>query len=366
VALQLLYTRHSRQSVTSALFLILKWKDAGHMNSNILLVDDEARILDVLSCMLTELGCNVKTASGPDQALDLVGKETFHMAFVDNLLGPMEGLELIGQLGKVDPDLHFVIMTGNPNIETAIHALQQGVSDFLRKPFHFEDLLVSIDHVNRKRELDQQRKILMSELELKVQEKTAELKQTYLSVLVSLSRAVEKKDLGTYGHSVRVGDISARIAAHLGFSSEAVEDIRAASLLHDIGKIGFSDFILAKKGPLNGEEQAVIKSHPEKGVEILKPLMQFASLLPAILYHHERYDGTGYPAGLSGESIPLPARIIAVADMYDAVISDRPYRAAGTIEKAVAELKTCAGTQFDPLVVDTFTAVVLNRVEVVG
>jgi putative two-component system response regulator len=336
------------------------------MTSNILLVDDDARILDVLSCMLRELGCNIKTASGPVEALDLVGREKFHMAFVDNLLGPVEGIDLIGQLGKIDPDLHFVIMTGNPNIETAIHALKKGVSDFLRKPFHVEDLLVSIDHVNRKRELEQQRREMMSGLELKVQEKTAELKQTYLSVLVALSRAVEKKDLGTYGHSVRVGDISARIAATLAFSPEAVEDIRAASLLHDIGKIGISDFILAKKEPLSMEEEAIIKSHPEKGVEILKPLMQFASILPAILYHHERYDGTGYPAGLSGESIPLAARIIAVADTYDAILSDRPYRAAGTIEKAVAELKTCAGTQFDPLVVDTFTAVAENRVEVVG
>jgi putative nucleotidyltransferase with HDIG domain len=282
------------------------------------------------------------------------------------LLGPVEGIDLIGKLGKVDPDLHFVIMTGNPDIEMAIHALKKGVSDFLRKPFHIEDLLISIDHVKRKRKLEQQRKEMMSGLEQKVQEKTDELKQTYLSVLVTLSRTVEKRDLGTYGHSVRVGDIAARIGANLGFTPEAVEDLRAASLLHDIGKIGISDFILAKKGPLSREEQAIIKSHPEKGVEILKPLVQFASILPAIRYHHERYDGTGYPDGLSGESIPLAARIIAVADTYDAFISDRPYRGAGTIEKAVAELKTCAGTQFDPLVVDTFTAVVLNRVEVVG
>jgi putative two-component system response regulator len=336
------------------------------MTSKILLVDDEARILDVLSCMLAELGCNVTTASRPDEALHLVGKEKFHMAFVDNLLGPVEGIDLIGQLGKVDPDLHFVIMTGNPNIETAIHALKKGVSDFLRKPFRIEDLLVSIDHVNRKRELEQQRKEIMSGLELKVQEKTAELKQTYLSVLVSLSRTVEKKDLGTYGHSVRVGGISSRIAATLGFTPETVEDIRAASLLHDIGKIGISDFILAKKGPLSWEEQAIIKSHPEKGVEILKPLVQFTSILPAIRYHHERYDGTGYPDGLSGESIPLAARIIAVADTYDAFLSDRPYRGAGTADQAIAEIKSCAGTQLDPMVVETLAAVLQNPLEVLG
>jgi putative nucleotidyltransferase with HDIG domain len=336
------------------------------MTSKILLVDDEARIRDVLSCMLTELGCEVKTASGPDEALDLVGKESFHMAFVDNLLGPVEGIELIGQLSKVDPDLHFVIMTGNPNVETAINALKKGISDFLRKPFRIEDLLVSIDHVNRKRDLEQQRKEMLSGLELKVREKTDELKQTYLSVLVALSRTVEKRDLGTYGHSMRVADMSARIAAKLGFTAEAIEDIQAASLLHDIGKIGISDFILAKKDRLDEEEKAVIKSHPEKGVEILKPLMQLSSLLPAILYHHERYDGAGYPAGLSGESIPLMARIIAVADTYDAIISNRPYRNAGTVEQAVTELTTCSGKQLDPLVVSTCTEVVQDRADVLG
>jgi putative nucleotidyltransferase with HDIG domain len=336
------------------------------MTMKILLVDDEAKIRDVMSSMLAELGYDVKTAAGPDDALDLVVRESFHLAFVDNLLGPTKGIDLIGHLGRLDPDLHFVIITGNPNIETAIHALQKGVSDFLRKPFGIEDLLRSIDHVNRKRELEQQQKEILAGLELKVQEQTAELKQTYLSVLVALSRAVEKKDLGTYGHSMRVADVSMRIAARLGFSSEALEDIRAAAQLHDIGKIGISDFILAKKGPLSVEERDIIKSHPEKGVEILKPLTQFATVLPAILYHHERYDGTGYPAGLSGDDIPLTARIIAVADTYDAIISDRPYRGAGTDDRAIAELVNFAGRQFDPDAVEAFVDVLPKRFEVRG
>jgi putative nucleotidyltransferase with HDIG domain len=336
------------------------------MISRVLLIDDDAGILDAMSTMLMAIGLDVKATSHPGEALRLLAEEKFHMAFVDNFLGPVEGIDLIGKIGVIDPDLHCVIMTGNPNIEMAIRALKDGVADFLRKPFRMEDLLVSIAHVNRKRDLEQQKKDLLAGLELMVQDKTAELKQTYLSVLVTLSRTVEKKDLGTYGHSMRVSDSSTRVALRLGLPKSEVETVRAASLLHDIGKIGISDFILAKQGPLTVEEFGVIRSHTQKGVEILQPLKQFESLLPAILHHHERYDGSGYPAGLSGDAIPISARIISVADTYDAIISERPYRCAGTDERAIAELRAFIGRQFDPKVVGTFFEVMRNGLEISG
>ncbi len=330
------------------------------MTSRILLVDDEDRILEALGCMFKEIGLDVATAATPAEALRLVSEEQFRMAFIDNHLGPMEGITLIEQLSKSDPGLHFVIMTGNPNIETAIQALKNGVDDFLRKPFRFEDLLVSIEHVNRKIELEQQKRDLLDGLELAVQAKTAELHQTYLSVLVTLSRTVEKKDLGTYGHSMRVSELSVRIAERLGLLKSEIETVRAASLLHDIGKIGISDSLLAKKGQLTAEEAAFIRSHPQKGVEILEPLKQFESLIPAILHHHERYDGTGYPAGLAGDVIPLSARIISVADTYDAIRSDRPYRLAATHEKALHELNAWSGIQFDAQVVQALTQIAIR------
>ena len=326
--------------------------------SRILLVDDESVIRNLLSIMLIELGYDVEAAAGPDEALSLVAKKTFHIAFVDNLLGPMEGIDLVAQLNKLDPDLQCVIMTGNPNVETAIRSLKIGVSDFLRKPFCIEDLLVSIDHVNRKLAFERRRKELLAGLELRVQEKTDELKQVYLSVLVALSRTVEKKDLGTYGHSMRVSELSVRIAERLGLLKNEIETVRAASLLHDIGKIGIGDCILAKQGPLTAEELDSIRSHPQKGVEILEPLKQFASLIPAILHHHERYDGSGYPAGISGDAIPLSARIIAVADTYDAILSDRPYRTAASHASAVDELNVWSGKQFDARVVEAFKQIV--------
>ena len=322
--------------------------------TRILLVDDEVNILHVLTDILREMDCYVRTANRPEEALRLMNEESFDIAFVDNFLGSIEGIQLIEQMGRMDPDLHYVLMTGNPNIDLAIASLKKGVADFLRKPFRIEDILISIDHVNRKRELEQQRKELMSVLELKVQEKTDELKQIYLSVLVTLSRTVEKKDLGTYGHSMRVSHISGRIAQGLALSAQEVDDVKAASLLHDIGKIGISDCILAKQGPLTEEESGIVRSHTRKGVEILQPLKQFEALLPAILYHHERYDGSGYPAGLSGDVVPLSARIIAVADTYDAILSDRPYRPAATHDKAMQELRAWSGKQFDARVVSVF------------
>lgn len=328
------------------------------MTSKILVVDDEAHIRNVLSCMLMELGHDVKAASGPDEALSIITGESFQIAFVDNLLGPMQGVELVELLGAIDPELHFVIMTGNPSIETAIQSLKKGVSDFLRKPFRVEDLLVSISHVNKKRELEQQRKELMTCLETKVKEKTDELKQIYLSVLVTLSRTVETKDLGTYGHSMRVSQMSLRIAKHLGLSVAELDTISAAALLHDIGKIGISDIILGKLGPLTPEEKEIVRSHPAKGVDILKPLKQFEALLPAILHHHERWDGSGYPHGLAGDAIPLSARILSVADTYDAIISDRPYRPASRHAKALFELHDWRGRQFDPNVIDAFMSMI--------
>lgn len=325
---------------------------------HILLVDDEVNILSVLTDMLREMGFTVAPAAGPEDALRLIAGERFHIALIDNYLGSTDGIRLIEQITAIDPDVHCIIMTGNPNIDLAIHALKQGVCDFLRKPFRSEDLLISIDHVNRKRELERQRREVMSMLESAVREKTDELNQVYLSVLAALSRTVEKRDLGTYGHSMRVSTLSVLVAEALGLAAGETDVLRDASLLHDIGKIGISDSILAKPSRLTEDEFALIKSHPEKGVEILQPLKQFQALLPAILHHHERYDGSGYPAHLRGDAIPLMARIISVSDTYDAIVSNRPYRNAKCSESALAQLRDWSGRQFDPAIVDAFIGVV--------
>jgi len=155
---------------------------------------------------------------------------------------------------------------------------------------------------------------------------------------------------------MRVDRYSQIIAGSLGLGERERADLRAAAILHDIGKIGISDLILAKAGPLTDEERTVIKDHPRLGYEILKPLPQYEAILPAILHHHERYDGSGYPAGIAGEGIPLFARIIAVADTYDAILSTRPYRSGATHDVAAREIRKFSGKQFDPVVVEALFA----------
>jgi putative nucleotidyltransferase with HDIG domain len=195
---------------------------------------------------------------------------------------------------------------------------------------------------------------MFSALEMKVEEKTRELENIYFSVLLTLAQAMEKKDIGTYGHCRRVSHYSRLIAVALDLNEKDREDLKTAAMLHDIGKIGISDFILGKTGALNNDEIYIVRHHPENGIEILKPLKQFESILPAILHHHENYDGSGYPHGLSGDNIPLLARIIAIVDTYDAILSNRPYRSGREHADAIEELQRFSGKQFDPEIVNAF------------
>jgi len=179
-----------------------------------------------------------------------------------------------------------------------------------------------------------------------------------LSTIYALAATVDAKDHYTYGHSKKVSKYATDIAEALGYSQERIATLRAAALLHDIGKIGVSDRLLTKPGPLSDEEWEPIRAHPKLGVAILKHVESLSGCLAAIQYHHERYDGTGYPSGLKGENIPLDARIMAVADSYDAMTSLRPYRQGKfTTEQALAELKCCAGKQFDPRIVEVFASI---------
>ncbi|OGW48212.1 MAG: hypothetical protein A2078_08505 [Nitrospirae bacterium GWC2_57_9] len=333
----------------------------GEPPARVLLVDDEARMAELFSLMLSDLGHPVTTTCDPGEALALVARERFDIVFLDQFLGPaVKGTDLMRDMALSDPELYFVIMTGNGSAEIAVEALKRGASDFITKPFFEEDVVRSIAFVNKKRDLDRGQRDLMAGLELRIREKTDELIQVNFSVLTALARAVEKKDLGTYGHSMRVSGHAERIAGEMSLAAEERYHLRSAALLHDIGKIGISDSILGKPGPLSPAEREVVRCHPENGVEILKPLKHYLPILPAILHHHEQYDGKGYPAGLHGEKIPLPARIIAVADTYDAIISNRPYRDAEDQARAFEVLRAGSGTQFDPAVVRAFLAVVAD------
>ncbi len=195
-----------------------------------------------------------------------------------------------------------------------------------------------------------------------------EARSRALSIIYALAATVDAKDHYTYGHSRKVSDYAVAMSEAMGLSQERIDIIRAAGLLHDIGKVGIPDSILNKKGTLSDEEWGLIKDHPKLGVEILRHVIDLVNCLPVILHHHERYDGTGYPAGLKGDNIPLEARILAVADAFDAITSPRPYREQLPSQQAFDELRRCVGTQFDPKVIEVFFKVVtpasLKRLEI--
>lgn len=181
-----------------------------------------------------------------------------------------------------------------------------------------------------------------------------EMRQMFFSTVASLANAIDAKSPWTMGHSERVMNIAANIAREMGFDEEGIERVRLGGLLHDIGKIGVMEALLEKPLELDEDDFPPIRLHPEKGVAILAPIAQLKEVLPAILHHHEFYDGSGYPAGLAGEAIPLDARIITVADSFDAMVADRPYRKGFKVEEAASELARCAGSQFDPVIVNCF------------
>jgi putative nucleotidyltransferase with HDIG domain len=202
--------------------------------------------------------------------------------------------------------------------------------------------------------------------QVRLQKKVKDLQEQFIGLLQALSQTIDARDPHTRGHSVQVCQYALAIGAELGFSPHRLERLEIAALLHDIGKIGVEAFILSKPAPLGELEMAAIRLHPLLGVRILESIEQLADIIPIIRHHHERYDAGGYPDGLRGDQIPLEARILTVADSFDAMSSNRPYRKALSPQEAIQELREKAGTQFDPQIVEAFCAAFAKGKIVVG
>ena len=320
------------------------------MKYRVAIVDDDVSIITLVRGILGKEGMSVAPLISGKALLEYIRVQTPDIFLLDVMMPDMDGIEtykalrdLERELGKEETPVIF--LTGNENGDIEEKALELGAKDFIRKPFAPKILALRVTHCI---ELNRLQKDLASEVE----KKSRQNEELFLGIVKSLAAAIDAKDTYTNGHSVRVADYSAEIARRAGYDVSALQRIYITGLLHDVGKIGIPDAIINKNGKLDDEEYAIIKTHPEKGAAILSNIQDMPELSIGARWHHERFDGKGYPEGLMGENIPEMARIIAIADAYDAMTSNRSYRRSLPQEVVRGEIEKGRGTQFDPIFAD--------------
>jgi len=328
--------------------------------AQILVVDDQEQNLRLLEQILKRDGYgDVILAAGGDAGLTAFGERTPDIVLLDLHMPGVDGFEVLREIRGRAPAIHalpVVVLTADIDPEARLRALDMGASDFLTKPFDHAEVLLRMRNLltTRALHLEVQRSIDL--LELRVRERTAELEAAQLEVAQRLARAAEFRDDDTGQHTHRVGRLSALLARECGLSEWRVELMKQAAPLHDVGKIGVPDAILLKPGKLDPEEFEVMKRHTTIGGQLLadgrSELLQLARTIA--LNHHERWDGTGYPAGTGGQAIPLEGRVVAIIDVFDALTHTRPYKPAWPVERAIATIGEGAGSAFDPALVDAF------------
>ena len=341
--------------------------------TRILIVDDDSTVRDVIGVLLGEEGYVCATSTTAEQAIDLLYATEFHLVIADMKMPGKDGLWLLDRLRVEQPSTAVIMLTAFGDTEAAVECLRRGAVDYLLKPPKVTDLVRSIERALAKRRLELARQRYRTSLERRVREKTAELSRAlrdveaaYASTLSALVAALDAREHETSDHSQRVVRYTLAIAERLGVPPADRPDIARGALLHDIGKIGVPDAILLKPGPLVASEWEEIRRHPQTGYTILQSIPFLQRAAEIVLSHQERWDGNGYPRRLSGEDIPLGARIFAIADTLDAMTSDRPYRKGGPLEKARAEIRRCAGTQFDPRCAEAFLSLDTELIEALG
>ena len=330
----------------------------------ILIVDDNTETIEFLDTTLTALGYLTKTSSSGTDALVEAVEYKPDLILMDYDMPGMNGIEVCKELKKKDQFkfVPVIMMTGQTDSGMLVRSLEGGASEFVAKPFDVIELSARIKAMLRTKALEDKLENINRELEAKVKLKTEKIQTLYMETVKSLAKALDAKDKYTHSHSNNVAKYSKAIADELGMDTEDVQKVESAAQLHDIGKIGIKDSILNKTERLSDSEWKEIQTHSKRSADILEPLEQLNGVVEMVRQHHERMDGTGYPLGKKAEGIKLGARILAVADAYDAMVSERPYRKAFPKEKAIEELRKCSGTQFDAKVVDAFLKV-LSRID---
>ena len=332
----------------------------GH-KASILVVDDEDFIREIICRKLTGSGFKCESAPSAEDALAKIAQNDYDCVLSDIHMPGMSGVDLLRQIKLQNHDLAVILVTGAPDIDAALEAMRLGAYDHLSKPLNLAALEMTVDRALEKKRLIEENREYQLNLESMVKERTKQLsaanedlRRLFTGSIKALARALEAKDEYTQGHSARVAEESVNIARYLSLSDAEVQRMWLAGYLHDIGKIGIKEAVLNKAGKLDEEEWNLIQQHPVVAGKILGPIPELSDIIDIIVHHHERYDGSGYPDGLEGSSIPLGARILSVADAYDALTSRRPYRDALASDEALRILEAAAGTQFDPVIARAF------------
>ena len=327
----------------------------GELARRCLVVDDEPRLRQALVRLMQGDGFTCLEAGSGVEALALLAKDRVALVLSDMRMPQMDGQELLRNLRLRYPDVAVVMITAVAEVEVAVACLSLGAMDYITKPFVFEEVRARVAQALEKRRLLADNRDYQERLEIRVKAQAERLETLFLASIQSLADALELKDPYTRGHSVRVSQYGVAIARAMNLSTTLVAQIELGGHLHDVGKIGVREEVLRKAGPLTNEEYEHIMTHPVLGWQILQPLLGDNPVaLNIVRSHHERIDGRGVPDKFAGEDIPLEARIIAVADAFDAMMSKRPYRNGLTFTEAMAELRREAGSQFDVNVVDAF------------
>ncbi|MBQ8043093.1 MAG: response regulator [Clostridia bacterium] len=330
----------------------------------ILIVDDDGINLKMASNILKSSYKIIGVPSG-EKAIEYLTRDIPDLILLDVHMPDMDGFKVMEYIQSKDEykDIPVIFLTADNDIETEVKGFKAGALDFIIKPFVAE---IMLQRVGRILELSTLQKHLQKEIDeqtKKAIEKHKMFERLSLQIMQTLACTIDVKDKYTNGHSLRVAKYARMIAQRAGKSFKEQEEIYYMGLLHDIGKIGVPDDIINKTSSLTDEEYDIIKTHPEMGSEILKNITEIASIMDGARWHHERYDGTGYPDGLKGEDIPEVARIIGVADAYDAMTSNRSYRNAFSQEKVKEELKKGKVAQFDPKFADIMLEIMDEDIE---
>lgn len=333
------------------------------MPDRILVVDDEEAIREIVCAILAAAGYTCKQAGSGMEALSLLSSgDIFELMLSDLMMADLDGIGLLERTKEKFPDMPVVMVTAVHDISVALAAIRNGAYDYLLKPFEREQLLNAVGRALENRRLKVENRTYQTNLESLVEARTDQLQEavrnlerSYDITLETLGDALDLRDRETEGHSKRVTAFTMAIARAMGVPREQIDIIARGAFLHDIGKIAIPDNILRKPGKLDDREQAIMREHCYHGYQMLKKIPFLAEVCEIVYSHQEHFDGRGYPRNLKGKEIPLGARIFAVADTLDAIISDRPYRAARTLAEARKEIEEWSGRQFDPAVVEVFS-----------